>query len=201
MSVTLQQLPTTRERLLDAARQIIETSGWSSVTMAKIASTVGVSRQTVHNELGTKHALAEALALRELDRFMDVVRATIADATNLVAGVRAACRGVLELGRESVLVRTIVGGVGDDQDVDFLTLLTTGSGEIVDAAGYVTKQAVVERFGDELPFTDAELDVTVELLVRLLLSHLTRPSKEPAEAADDVAWVIELALAGRSVTA
>jgi hypothetical protein len=32
--------------------------------------------------------------------------------------------------------------------------------------------------------------------VRLVLSALTRPSKPPKEAAADIAWVIELALAG-----
>ncbi|MGA9100641.1 MAG: hypothetical protein WB409_01290, partial [Aeromicrobium sp.] len=52
-----------------------------------------------------------------------------------------------------------------------------------------------------LPFTEDELDVAAEAIVRLVLSALTRPSKPPAEAADDIAWVIELALAGASARA
>ena len=47
-----------------------------------------------------------------------------------------------------------------------------------------------------LPLTDDELEVAAEAIVRLVLSALTRPSKPPAEAADDIAWLIELALAG-----
>ena len=102
-----------RERLLDAANEMIETSGWSSVTMAKLAAAVGVSRQTVHTEVGTRHCLAEALALRELGRFLDLVRARMAAETDLVEGIRSACQGVLELGETSVLVRTVFGSVTD----------------------------------------------------------------------------------------
>ncbi|MFI5427330.1 TetR/AcrR family transcriptional regulator [Aeromicrobium sp. UC242_57] len=53
-----------RIRLLDAAHGIIESDGWNTVTMARIAEVAGVSRQTVYNEFGTKHGLAEQLAMR-----------------------------------------------------------------------------------------------------------------------------------------
>ena len=184
-----------RERLLDAAHRMIETSGWASVTMAKLAAEVGVSRQTVHTELGTRHALAEALTLRELGRFLDLVRDRLAAEDDLVQGIRSACQGVLELGESSVLVRTVFGSVTDQNDADFLTILTTESGEIVELACGVVTECVKEYY-PPLPFTDAELDVAAEAIVRLVLSALTRPSKPPKDAADDVAWVIELALAG-----
>jgi hypothetical protein len=54
----------------------------------------------------------------------------------------------------------------------------------------------VRELYEPLPFNDDELDVAAEAIVRLVLSAITRPSKPPAEAADDIAWVIELALAG-----
>ena len=184
-----------RERLLDAAYEMIETSGWSSVTMAKLATAVGVSRQTVHTEVGTRHRLAEALALRELGRFLDLVRARMGAEADLVDGIRSACRGVLELGEESVIVRTVFGSLTSENDADFLAILTTESGEIVSAAVDVVTASVRELYSP-LPFTDDELDVAAEAIVRLVLSALTRPSKPPREAADDIAWVIELALAG-----
>jgi AcrR family transcriptional regulator len=184
-----------RERLLDAAYQMIETSGWSSVTMSKLAAVVGVSRQTVHTELGTRHKLAEALALRELSRFLELVRARMAGEADIVDGIRSACRGVLELGEESVIVRTVFGSLTSENDADFLAILTTESGEIVEAAVAVVTQSVRELY-EPLPFNDEELEVAAEAIVRLVLSAITRPSKPPAEAADDIAWVIELALAG-----
>ena len=184
-----------RERLLTAAQQMIESSGWASVTMSRLAAAVGVSRQTVHTELGTRHGLAEALALRELTGFLDLVRDRMAAETDIVEGVRSACRGALELGESSLLVRTVLGSATSENDADFLTILTTESGEIVEAA-CAAVTACAREFYPPLPLTDAELDVAAEAIVRLVLSALTRPSKPPADAADDIAWVIDLALAG-----
>ena len=43
-----------RERLLEEAAELTRAGGWQSITMAKLADRVGVSRQTVYNEIGTK---------------------------------------------------------------------------------------------------------------------------------------------------
>lgn len=184
-----------RERLLDAAQAMIESTGWSSVTMARVAEQAGVSRQTVYNEFGTKHGLAEQLAMRELARFLDVVRERMAAETTLVDGIRAACEGALLMGEQSLLVRTIVTSIPEEQDADLLQILTTESGEIVDAAVMVVKQCVVDLY-PPTPLTDAELEVAVEVVVRLVLSAITRPSKPPREAAADIAWITGLALKG-----
>ncbi|WP_332665727.1 TetR family transcriptional regulator [Aeromicrobium sp.] len=184
-----------RERLLDAAQAMIEDTGWSSVTMARIAERAGVSRQTVYNEFSNKHGLAEQLAMRELARFLDVVRERMAGETTLVEGIRAACEGALLMGEQSLLVRTIVTSLPEEQDADFLQILTTESGEIVEAAVMVVKQSVVELY-PPVPLTDAELEVAVEVVVRLVLSAITRPSKPPREAAADIAWITGLALKG-----
>lgn len=184
-----------RVRLLDAAHDLIESEGWSAVTMAGIAVGAGVSRQTVYNEFGTKHGLAEQLALRELQRFLDVVRQQMASQDELVASIRAACDGVLKMAEESLLVRTIVGAAPADQDTDFLKIMTTESGEIVEASVAVVRESINELYPDT-PLTPDELTVAVELVVRLVLSAITRPSKAPSEAADDIAWLIGHALRG-----
>jgi AcrR family transcriptional regulator len=184
-----------RVRLLDAAQRMIEASGWSSVTMSGVAAGAGVSRQTVYNEFGTKHGLASQLAMRELERFLGVVTERMQAETDLIAGLRSACEGVLDLGEESLLVRTIVGSLPDENDIDFLRILTTESGEIVEGSVAVVKQSVVELY-EPTPLTDAELEVMVEVVVRLVLSAITRPSKSPAAAADEIAWVVGLALKG-----
>lgn len=186
---------TVRERLLDAAHGVIEESGWAAVTMAGIAGVAGVSRQTVYNEFGTKHGLAEQLALRELQRFLGVVRQRMEAETDLVTAIRSACEGVLVMGEESLLVRTIVGAAPSDQDNDLLQILTTESGEIVEAAVMVVRQAIDDLY-PPTPLTDDELAVAVESVVRLVLSAITRPSKSPAEAAADIAWIVGLTLEG-----
>ncbi|MEV7395512.1 TetR family transcriptional regulator [Aeromicrobium sp. NPDC092404] len=184
-----------RERLLDAAQGMIEDTGWSSVTMARIGARAGVSRQTVYNEFGTKHGLAEQLAMRELSRFLDIVRERMVGETELVDGIRAACEGALLMGEQSLLVRTIVTSLPEEQDADFLQILTTESGEIVEVAVAVVKQSIVELY-PPVPMTDAELEIAVEVVVRLVLSAITRPSKPPREAAADIAWITGLAIKG-----
>ena len=41
-----------RDRLVTAAVELTLAHGWSQVTMARLAAEVGVSRQTVYNEVG-----------------------------------------------------------------------------------------------------------------------------------------------------
>lgn len=189
---------TVRVRLLDAAHGVIESSGWSAVTMSRIADVAGVSRQTVYNEFGTKHGLAEQLALRELGRFLDVVRQRMESQHDLVSSIRSACEGVLEVAEQSLLVRTIVRAAPADQDTDFLKIMTTESGEIVEASVMVVQQSIHELY-PETPLMPEELSVAVELVVRLVLSAITRPSKPPASAASDIAWIVGLALKGTQV--
>lgn len=184
-----------RERLLDAAKQLIEKSGWASVTMGKLAAAVGVSRQTVHTELGTKHQLAESLVQRELFDFLAFVQVRLADETDLIAGIRSAAQGVLEQAEQNLLLRTVLGSIPNETDDELLKLLTIDSGFIVDTAVEAVRAKVVELYSP-LPFTDAELDMAAEAIVRLVLSHVVRPSKPPAEAAADIAHIVDLAIAG-----
>ncbi|HJR90734.1 MAG TPA: TetR family transcriptional regulator [Aeromicrobium sp.] len=186
-----------RERLLDAAKQLIENSGWASVTMGKLAAAVGVSRQTAHTELGTKHQLAESLVQRELLGFLDFVQTRLAAEPDLVSGIRSAAQGVLEQGETNLLLRTVLGSgsISNETDGELLKLLTIDSGFIVDTAVEAVRANVVELYAP-LPFTDEELVVAAEAIVRLVLSHLVRPSKPPAEAAADIAHIVELVLQG-----
>ena len=194
MTEVIQQA-SVHERLLDAAQEVIERTGWSTVTMAGIADVVGVSRQTVYNEFSSKHGLAQQLVLRELDRFLEVVSNRLAEQSDVVSGVRSACEGVLLMGESSLIIRTVVGTQPDEHDTDLLQLLTTESGEIIDSAVLVVRERLIE-FYPPLPLTDVEIDVAIELVVRLVLSAITRPSKPPYEAASDIAWLFGLALKG-----
>src|SRR6187200_1475644 len=93
--------PTThRERLLAAATAFTAEHGWGALTMGKLADLVGVSRQTVYNELGGKPQLAEAMVLRELELFLDVVDSAFQDnPDDLVRAIEAAALRVLDLAR------------------------------------------------------------------------------------------------------
>ena len=99
----------TGERILAAAAEMTAELGWSGVTMAALAERVGVSRQTVYNEWGSRDRLAEAMVLRELGTFLDEVDAGFdAHPDDLESAVADAISRVLGLARVNPLLRAIV---------------------------------------------------------------------------------------------
>src|SRR3954451_19830889 len=100
---------TTRERLIDTAVTLTTEDGWAQVTMARLADAVGVSRQTVYNEIGSKPRLDEAMILREVERFLGLVTVPFdAPPADLVAAIRDASCAVLEASQDNQLLKAIV---------------------------------------------------------------------------------------------
>jgi AcrR family transcriptional regulator len=179
----------TRDRLLAAAAELTRVDGWAGVTMGKLAAEVGVSRQTVYNELGSKAELAEALMLRETDRFVEHVGEVVATHPGrAVDGVTAAFRATLEAARRNPLLEIALGGQQGGRD-DFLPLLTSQP-EAVLGRAVETVAALFSRCYPEVPLTASEWAVAVEAFVRLLLSHLVQPSGSAEHATGQMRWVI-----------
>ncbi|MDJ0462138.1 TetR/AcrR family transcriptional regulator [Streptomyces sp. H27-C3] len=72
-------MPTARDALLDAAFIALADRPWSGVRMVDVASSAGVSRQTLYNEFGSKDGLARALVLREADAYLAGVERALAE--------------------------------------------------------------------------------------------------------------------------
>lgn len=177
---------TTRERIVAAAASLTSEQGWAALTMGKLAARAGVSRQTVYNEIGTKAELGEVLVLTELASFVGAMgEAFDRHPDDLVGAVRAAAYGVLVAAPHQPLLQAIVGA-SYGAETELLPLLTTQAGGIMDLA----KSAIRERTGAyALDMEQAERDAALDTIVRLVFSHLMRPSEDPARAADDIAWV------------
>ena len=164
----------TGERILASAAEMTAEIGWSGVTMAALAERVGVSRQTVYNEWGSRDRLAEAMVLRELGAFLDEVDAGFdAYPDELEAAVAEAIARVLDLSRVNPLLRAIVTAT-HGAETELVPLLTTRADAVISVAS--------ERVCDRLvayPGVDAaDIDITVDLLVRTVLSHVMQPSAE-----------------------
>jgi AcrR family transcriptional regulator len=173
VSVPVAQMAT-GERILAAAAQMTAESGWSGVTMAALAERVGVSRQTVYNEWGSRDRLAEAMVLRELGAFLDEVDAGFdAHPDDLQASVADAIGRVLGLARVNPLLRAIVTAT-HGAETELVPLLTTRADVVIAVAS--------ERVRDRLicyPGVRREsLDVTTDMLVRTVLSHVMQPSAQ-----------------------
>ncbi len=180
-----------RERLCDAATRVIAEEGWARVTMARLADIVGVSRQTVYNEIGTKNDLAEAVVLRELERFLaGVVRSFDENPDDLVQAIRDSARRVLKYAKDNALLHAVVSAT-HGADTELLPLLTTHAESLLVAAKVVVRERVA---GYDITLTPDRLDASIDMVVRLVLSHVMQPSGDPAETADDIAWVAERVL-------
>lgn len=196
--VTTESTTSLRERIIEAAADLTVESGWSAVTMGKLADRVGVSRQTVYNEVGGKGDLAESLVLWELGHFLEAVNAGFdAHPDDLVAAARDAVRRVLERAAVNPLLRAAVSAT-EGADTGLLPLLTTDSASLAGAAAVVIEL----RLGDyDHGVEPRRLGGLVDTIVRLVVSHVLRPSATPEESSELIAWIMERVLrpeAGRS---
>ena len=180
-----------RQRIVAAAAELTVRSGWASVTMSRLAAEVGVSRQTVYNEIGSKQVLAEAMIFSEFALFLSVVEhAFDAHPGELVPSIRAAVRDVLELADGHALLRAVVSAT-QGADTELLPLLTTHAQPLLSSAMTVVSDLLALFV---LPYDESQLTGAVDVFVRVVLSHVMQPTGSPADTADDIAWLVDRVL-------
>lgn len=180
-----------RDQLCDAATEVLVRDGWGKVTMARLADEVGVSRQTVYNEIGTKTDLAEALVMLQLQRFLGEVTHAFDDhPDDLVEAIRESAARVLAFAQDNALLHAVVSAT-HGADTELLPLLTTHSEHLLAGA----KAAVAERVaGYPLALDAAQREACIDMVVRLVLSHVMQPSGEPEATAADIAFIADRVL-------
>jgi AcrR family transcriptional regulator len=180
-----------RDRLVTAAARFTAENGWAGLTMAKLADLVGVSRQTVYNEIGGKPQLAEAMVLRELELFLQVVDSAFHDnPDDLVGAIEAAAFRVLELASTDPLLHAILSS-SQGAESELLPLLTTNSEPLLGAAGQMIREHIASY---EVPLEEPRVEVLIDMVVRLVLSHVMQPTAQPAETAETIAWIADRVL-------
>lgn len=186
------ELPfTLRDRIVIAGIDLTTTQGWATVTMSKLASEVGVSRQTVYNEVGNKPALAEAMILHELSRFLDLVTKAFDDNPDDVVGaIRDASCAVLEFAQDNPLLHAVVSAT-HGADTELLPLLTTHAESLLGVAKLVVTERVAPY---RIALPEKQLEPAIDMVVRVVLSHVMQPSASPADTSRDIAWIAERVL-------
>jgi AcrR family transcriptional regulator len=159
-----------RTTLLDAAREELQRRRWSEITMAAIAATAGVSRQTLYKEFGSREQFAQVFMLRESDRFLSAVEEAVnAHLDDPAIALSAAFDVFLTAASEDPLVRTVVAREAGE----LLSLLTTQGKPVVEHAA--ERLATIMTSGwPQVRFADALL--LAEGLVRLAISYATLPT-------------------------
>jgi AcrR family transcriptional regulator len=160
-----------RNTLLDAARDELQRRPWAEITMADIAATAGVSRQTLYKEFGSREAFAQAFVLRESDRFLlTVEQAVLEHLDDPPTALSAAFDVFLTAAAEDPLVRTLLSGEGT---YSLLALITTQGEPLVDSAAERLCAIILSGWPTVAP-PDAQL--LAECLVRLAISYATLPA-------------------------
>lgn len=177
-----------RDVALDAAREVVLDRGWAAVRMGAIATAVGISRQSLHAEFGTKDELGNALVMRETAEFFEGMTVLLAEHPgDLAGGVRAAAQYMLSVAQDNPLLQTILTLTpAHSGDVSLLSLLTIRGEPLIGRATEVLGAWVRGQW----PSANADdVRLMLESVVRLCLSYILTPTKPAREVADDLALV------------
>lgn len=177
-----------RDAVLDVTVARTVALGWKQVRLADIAEEVGVSRQTIYNEFGSKDGLGQAVVLRETEAFLEGTLWHLTEhRADLVTGVAAAATFALRRAEDNALLRAILVNARGGED-ELLPMLTTRSEPILRLAAEALTDFIVEH----LPGRDrAEVSIGAESVVRLIVSHLVLPLHSTEEYAAHIALLVE----------
>ena len=104
---------------------------------------------------------------------------------DLAVAIEAAARGALEMAAESPLLHAVLSS-SQGAESDLLPLLTTHSAPVLSAAGGMIR-AHVATYDVDLP--DERLESLIDMVVRLVISHVMQPAASPAETAATISWI------------
>ncbi|MBY8870931.1 TetR family transcriptional regulator [Micromonospora sp. PLK6-60] len=173
-----------RDGIVDAARSLTIAAGWDGVRMGAVATAARVSRQTVYNEFGSKAGLAEALARREVNRFVaDVRDALDAHGADVRAGAYAAISQTLAAAADNPLIKAILTSAQGGAD-ELLPFLTTRAELVLAEASGAVRQWAARHLPDADP---AALAFGADTVVRLVVSHIVLPQAPVEETATRLA--------------
>jgi AcrR family transcriptional regulator len=172
---------TVRDALLDAAYDAAVTTGWDRARMADIASAARVSRQTLYDQFGGREGLAEALALRELGRFLDGTEAAMGAQDEVVAAVEAATVFALTEAAANPLVHAMLTGS------DLLPLLTTHAEPVLLVGRGRIADYVLRRWPE---LGEGDVALAAEVCTRLTLSYVVLSVESAEIAARRVATLV-----------
>ncbi|WP_182377987.1 TetR family transcriptional regulator [Nocardioides sp. WS12] len=161
-----------RTSILDAAWERASDASWVHVRIADIAEDVGVSRQTVYNEFGTKDQLSMALFEREIERHMVGIEDLVARADRLDAALRSILNWLLSEADHHRLLKRMVTDSRAGGDV-LVPVLTVRADRIIKPVRARLVEIVRGRWPD---LRVDEATIASDLLVRFVLSQIVCPS-------------------------
>lgn len=180
-----------RNRIIAAAARLTCAHGWSKVTMGRLATEAGVSRQTVYNAVGSRDDLAEAMVLTESAQFIfHIAEAFDRHPDDLLAAIHDAVENTLTFAEGNALLRAVVSAT-HGADTELLPLLTTHSESLLGTVKVVIQDRVDQY---EVTLPPERITAIIDIVVRSALSHVMQPTASPRETAGSITWLVACVL-------
>lgn len=158
--------------------------------MADVARAAGLSRQTLYYEFGSKDALAEALAMREAQRYIEGAEAArVGHEGSPAEAIGASTEWTLTEAAANPLLKAVL----TDDASGLLPFLTTRADAILAVAA---ERAAAYLSGHWPDLPPAEVRLVADLVARLTISHVVLPGARPDEVARDIAHLVDRLLPG-----
>lgn len=162
-------------RILDAAEKIVGERG-TTLRIADVARSLGVTRQTVYRYFPGTQALLVASAMRSADGFLDRLAAHLDGVTDPVAAITEGMAFAIEK-------------LASDSQVDVVLNQRRGGQKvsIVSDTALAFGRSMLRRYDvdwDRNGFDEAALDELNEYTLRVLHSFLADPGRPPRSGAD-----------------
>lgn len=164
-----------RNSLLDALRRLLSERDWSKVTMADVARATGVSRQTVYNEFGSRHGLAQSYALRLVDEFTGQIGSAVTD--NVDDLDRALVDGFGRFFASAAADPMIASLLSGEGNADLHRLITTDAAPLITAAKARLSDIVI---GSWIGLAREQAEPIAGAVARMALSYVAMPPDVPA---------------------
>lgn len=158
-------------RILAAAGKAIDERG-ADFSIADVARTLGVTRQTVYRYFPSTEALLVAAAVHAASDFLDRLAAHLAGIADPVEAVTEAIATALEWLPKDKHIGLLIAPGRADSHTESVT-----SDMAVDFARAVLRRFDVDWQG--LGFTDTDLDELAEHLLRIIQSFVIDPGRPP----------------------
>ncbi len=183
-----------RDDVLDAAYDLTVTSGWSSARMTTLARRVGISRQTLYKEFGSRDEVGRALVLREAGRLIDGVAEQFTRHPDVPDAIHAALSYARERSAASPLLHAVRTSAATSTHGDsLLPIITAQARPLIRTATALLSGYLSARTPG---LSDEDAQTIASALVRLTASHLMLPLDPPGRTAGRLTRLAVSALGG-----
>jgi AcrR family transcriptional regulator len=171
-----------RDSILDGMRELLLIRDWSSITLSDVAKAAGISRQTIYNEFGSRHGLAQGYALRLADRLVDQIDGAIND--NVGDVYAAFLQGFRDFFTESAADPLVISLLTGTSKPDLLQIITTDSAPIISRCSARLTESFMNSW---VRASEEDAGVLARAIVRLAMSYVSMPPEADHDVARDLA--------------